>query len=263
MTDTPRPCILLVDNDELLLNGLIRMLRPTRRRVLTATTAEAAGTLLADNEVGVIVCEPRDTRLAAFLVEARQRHPAVVRVILTGYAGMSSVIKAVNEAHPFKLLTKPWFDEELLATVKLAFEQYAVNRKRDRLIAEYDGIRINTESLHAYHVLGALSHSTPPAMNAEAINDLPVGALLVKDGAITLLNPVAQRLLGALGLPLPEIGTTVAGLPAALATLIAAALAAPRGQRQSQRDPSEQRLDYFVQEISAGTLIAFAPPPLS
>lgn len=263
MTDAPRPCVLLVDNDELLLNGLIRLLRPTRRRVLTASTAEAAGTLLADNEVGVIVCEPHDTRLAAFLVEARQHHPAIVRVILTGYARMTSVIKAVNEAQPFKLLTKPWFDEELLATIRLAFEQYAVNRKRDRLIAEYDGIRANTESVHAFHVLGALNHATPPEMNTEAINDLPVGALLVKDGAITLINPMARRLLGALGLPLPETGSTVAGLPAALATLVSTALAAARGQRQSHRSAADGRLDYFVQEIAAGTLIAFAPPPLS
>lgn len=34
-------------------------------------------------------------------------HPCVVRVILTGYSDMTSVVKAINEANPFKLLTKP------------------------------------------------------------------------------------------------------------------------------------------------------------
>lgn len=263
MTDAPRPCVLLVDYDQLLLNGLVRLLRPTRRRVLTASTAEAASALLTGNEVGVIVCEPRDPELSTFLIEAREHHPAVVRIILTGYARMDSVITAVNEAHPFKLLTKPWLDDELQATVKLAFEQYALNRKRDRLIEEYAGIRGNAEQAHAFHVLGALLHSTHPAMTAEAINDLPVGALLLKDDALALLNPTAQRFLAARGLPAPAIGCAVADLPAALSALLATALAARRGQRLSLRGPDDLRLDYFVQEIKAGMLIAFAPRPLS
>lgn len=263
MTETPRPCILLVDDDQLLLNGLVRLLRPTRRHVFTASTAETAGALLTGNEVGVIVCEPRDSSLATFLVEAREHHPSVVRVILTGYAHMDSVIKTVNEAHPFKLLSKPWLDEELLATVKLAFEQYAVNRKRDRLIEEYAGIRSHAERAHAFHVLGALLHSAHPAMNADAINDLPVGALLLKDDALAQLNPTAQRFLAARGLAIPAIGSAMADLPEALATLLTTALAAPCGQRLSLRGPDNLRLDYFVQEINAGTLIAFAPAPLT
>lgn len=259
MTDAPR--ILLVDDDQLLLNGLIRLLRPTRRRVLTASTAEAAGALLTSHEVGVIVCEPRDTGLAAFLIEARRHHPGVVRIILTGYAGMNSVIQAVNEAHPFKLLMKPWLDDELRATIKLAFEQYAVNRKRDRLIEEYAGIRSNAERAHTLHVLGALLHSTHPAMTADAINDMPVGALLLKNDVLVLLNPTAQRFLAARGLPTPAIGCAVADLPVALTALLTNVIAAPRKQRLSLRDTGDMRIDYFVQEINAGTLIAFAPTP--
>lgn len=266
MTDAPRPAVLLVDEDALLLSGLVRLLRPIRRPVLVASSAEEAGARLSGGEVGVIVCEPRDARLAAFLIEARQRQPAIVRLILTGYPDIGSVVKAVNEAHPFKLLTKPWCDEELLATVKLAFEQYGVNRKRERLIDEYTGIRANTESAHAYHLLGALAHATHPDMNAEAIHDLPVGALLVKDGAllvkdgaVALANPAARRFLQSLGLPAPPAGSAVADLPTALAALVAGALAAPRRQRTGHRLAGERQLDYLVQDIAAGTLIAFAP----
>lgn len=263
MTDAPRPSVLLVDDDQLLLNGIVRLLRQTRRSVLTASSAEAAGALLTGNEVGVIVCEPRAPQHAAFLIEAREHHPAVVRIILTGYAGMNSVIQAVNEAHPFKLLTKPWHDDELRATIKLAFEQYAVNCKRDRLIDDYRVIRSNAERAHAFHVLGALLHSAHLAMNADAINDMPVGALLLKDDAMVLLNPSAQRFLAARGLPIPAIGCAVADLPVALTALLSTALAAPRGQRLSLRAPDDLRLDYFVKAIDTGTLIAFAPAPLT
>lgn len=261
MTDKPRAAILLVDDDELLLNAIGRVLRSLRRPILTAPQAERAGALLAENEVGVIVCEPRDLRLAAFLIEARARQPATVRVILTGYPDMTSVVKAVNEANPFKLLLKPWLDEEIVATVKLAFEQYAVNIKRDRLIDEYAGIRANAERAHAFHVLDALLHSVHPDMNADAVRDLPVGALLLKDGAVALVNPAARRFCAAVRLPVPAAGDGVADLPAPLAAPVAAALATPRRQRASLRLPDGERLDYFVLEIALGTLIAFAPAP--
>lgn len=261
MSDTPRAYVLLVDDDESLLHGIIRVLRPTRRPVLTASTAEAAGALLSRHEVGVIVGEPRDARFAAFFIEARERYPSVVRVILTGYPDMSSVLKVVNQASPFKLLTKPWFDDELVATVKLAFEQYALNRKRDRLIDDYAGIRAYAERSHAFHVLGALEHSAHPDMNAEAIHDLPVGTLLLREGVVALVNPAAQRFLVALGLPVPAAGVAVATLPTLVAELVAAALAAPRGRRLRHRISGHGQLDYVVLEIAAGALIAFTPAP--
>jgi hypothetical protein len=182
-------------------------------------------------------------------------------VILTGYPDMSSVLKAVNEAHPFKLLTKPWLDGELLATVKLAFEQYTVNRKRDRLIAEYASIRAHAERGHVVHVLAALAHSAHSDMNAEAIHDLPVGTLLLQNGAVSLVNSTAQRILVTLGLSTLTAGVAVTELPAVLAALVADAFMAPRRQRMRHRLSGHGRLDYVVLEITAGTLIAFAPAP--
>ncbi|WP_296449384.1 hypothetical protein [Rhodoferax sp. UBA5149] len=261
MSDTPRAHVLLVDDDPLLQSAVVRVLRPTRRPVLTASTAEEASVLLNRQEVGVIVGEPRDARLAAFFIEARERHPSIVRVILTGYPDMNSVLKAVNEAHPFKLLTKPWLDAELVATVKLAFEQYTLNRKRDRLIDDYASIRAHSEHGHAVHVLTALAHSAHSDMNAEAIHDLPVGTLLVREGAVALVNPAAQRFLAALGLVAPTAGVAVADLSAVLGALVADAFIAPRRQRMRHRIAGHGRLDYVVLEIAAGTLIAFAPAP--
>lgn len=259
MTDVPCPHILLVDDDENLLSAVRRELRPVRRPLLLASNAEQAAALIAEREVGVVVCEPRDADLAAFLISVRKLHPATVRLILTGYPDMTSVMWAVNEAHPFKLLTKPWFGEELLATVRLAFEQYAVNRKRDRLIDEYASIRSNAERAHAFHVLDALMNSVHPGINAEAVKGLPVGALLVKDGTMAVVNAAAQRFFSALGLPALAAGSSVAGLPPIVAGLVGVASEAPRRERRSWRIPGNGRIDYFALEVDTGTLIAFAP----
>lgn len=257
----PRAHVLLVDDDESLLHSIVRALRPIRRPVLIASTAAAAGELLSANEVGVIVGEPRDPRLAGFFIEARERQPSVVRVILTGYPDMGSVLNTVNQAHPFKLLTKPWLDVELVATVRLAFEQYALNRRRDRLIDEYAGIRALAERSHAFHVLGALTHSTHPDINAEAIHDLPVGTLLLRDGLVALVNPAAQRFLAHLGLPVPAAGVAVDALPKSLAGLVAGVVDAPHGRRLKVLISGHGQLDYVVLAIASGALLAFVPVP--
>ncbi len=76
---------------------------------------------------------------------------------------------------------------------------------------------------------------------------------------MALVNPAAQRFLAALGLLAPAAGTAVAALPPALCALVAGALAMPRRQRMNYRLPGDLQLDYLVQDIAAGTLIAFAP----
>lgn len=258
MTDTSQHAVLLVDDDALLLKALSRVLRPTHHPIFSATGAAEAQDLLSQHEVGVILCEPRDQRLASFLIEAREHRPEVVRMILTGYPDLSSVLKAVNQAHPFKLLAKPWLDEELIASVNLALEQYAINRKRTQLITEYSGIRATAERSHAYNMLDAVLHSAHHEMSHAAILNLPVGALLLQDGAPTLINSTAQHLLAANGLAVPQ---AAGSLPEALPDGMAAALAAPRRQRSRQRIPGGPAIDYVALEIKAGTLLIFAPVP--
>lgn len=261
MSNATQPGILLVDDDQSLLNALVRVLRRSRRSVYTATAAALARAQLAEHEIGVVICEPRISSLAAFLIEARTSHPNVARVILTGYPDMSSVLKAVNNAYPFKMLTKPWLDEELVAIIDLAFEQYALNCRRDRLIDEYAGIRANAECAHAFHALAALMHTVHPALSDAALADLPVGALLVADGKVTRINPAAQRFITVLGLPPPVLEGIVDEQPAALVALLGAALVAPRRERVAYRIADGGRLDYFAADTDAGTLIVFAPMP--
>ena len=174
---------------------------------------------------------------------------------------MTSVMKAINKVHPFTILTKPWLDEELVATVELAFEQYAINRKRDRLIDEYNNIRTNAETFHAIHVLNALKFSVHPDMNFQAIQDFSVGALLLaEDGAIQI-NAAARRFLATHGWLALGTVNAVADLPAVLSALVGAAQDAPCGQRLKHCSSDGQQFDYIVHDIVAGTLIAFALRP--
>lgn len=257
MSETSQASILLLDDDIELLSALKRLLRPLRHPLLVTTQVEDAEAFLRQHEIAVIVCEPRDLRSSQFLIDSRERFPSMVRLVLTGYPDLNSVLRAVNQANPFKLLIKPWLNEELVETVKLALLQYALNRQRDCLIEEYSDIRDNAERSHAFNVLNALIHSIHNDMTAKAIEQLPVCALLCKDGEVQSSNALASQFLHDMH------NTAKRNQPTLIQSeLLKEALIAPRRQRLQKRISDHEILAYVVFDLLIGTLIIFALEPV-
>ena len=67
------------------------------------------------------------------LQSIRERHPNVVRMMLTGYTEMNVAVEAINRGEIFRLITKPWNDEELKATLRQAFDHYDLKNEIRRL----------------------------------------------------------------------------------------------------------------------------------
>ncbi len=67
------------------------------------------------------------------LQAVRDRWPDVVRMMLTGYTEMNVAVDAINRGEIYRLITKPWNDEELKATIRQAFDHYDLKREIKRL----------------------------------------------------------------------------------------------------------------------------------
>jgi len=119
-------CLLLVDDEPDIINALKRVFREENYRILSAGSGEEALKVLEKNEVQVIISDHRMPGMsgAEFLGAVKERHPATIRIMLTGYADIASVMGAINTGAVYKFITKPWNDEDLRITVSLAFEQY-------------------------------------------------------------------------------------------------------------------------------------------
>ena len=59
-----------------------------------------------------------------FVSEVRRRHPATVRIILTGFSDMDAIIQAINDGHVYAYITKPWEPDELKQVMKRAVDHY-------------------------------------------------------------------------------------------------------------------------------------------
>lgn len=127
--------LLLVDDDPHILSSLQRLLVDEGYHLLTATDAGQGLDLLAAHRVQVIIADQRMPGMSGveFLSRAKKIYPDTVRMVLSGYAELETVVEAVNEGALYKFLTKPWKDEVLRAQIADAFLYYeAIIRPRYR-----------------------------------------------------------------------------------------------------------------------------------
>jgi HD-like signal output (HDOD) protein len=117
--ETMKLRILFVDDDPNVLSGLRRMLRSMRDQWDTAFANSGAEALdfLEHQEVDVVVSDMRmpDMDGAQLLHAVKDRHPHVIRIILSGQSERYKVIETVRLAHQY--LSKPCDDETLKATI--------------------------------------------------------------------------------------------------------------------------------------------------
>lgn len=110
------PVVLCVDDEANVLASLARFLRRLGCHPLIADGAEQALELLRDCHVQVLITDEAMPGMCGveLLRKAKTIQPDCVRIMLTGHVGEQDVVlAAVNEGEVFRLLPKPWLDDEL------------------------------------------------------------------------------------------------------------------------------------------------------
>ena len=124
--ETEDRALLLVDCDPNILSSLSRTLRGQGYRILTASGGEEALNVLANNQVQVILSEqimPTMTGANFFSITTKL-YPDTMRIILTGYTELQSVLDAINSGEIYRFLTKPWDDALIRQNILEAFRRY-------------------------------------------------------------------------------------------------------------------------------------------
>jgi putative nucleotidyltransferase with HDIG domain len=127
--------ILFVDDEVNILKALRRLTRHEPWTVLCASRGVEALETLDHSPAQVVVSDQRMPEMSGvdLLQAVRDRHPDVVRMMLTGYTEMNVAVDAINRGEIYRLITKPWNDEELKATIRQAFDHYDLKREIKRL----------------------------------------------------------------------------------------------------------------------------------
>jgi DNA-binding NtrC family response regulator len=134
--------ILIVDDEAANLRALERLFRK-EHEVLTAMSAVEALATLQTHDVALLISDQRMPEMAGLelLTRTVALRPHMVRILLTGYTDVSSLIEAINCGHVYKYVTKPWKNEELVITVSRALQHYETMKSTHNLGMENERLR--------------------------------------------------------------------------------------------------------------------------
>ncbi|MGQ3017834.1 response regulator [Phenylobacterium sp.] len=126
---SPRPLILLVDDEPDILVALEDLFEDSFRVLAAHGGAEALEVLAREPDVAVIISDQRMPEMTGdvFLSRARGVSEAEA-ILLTGYADLSSVTAALNKGGIVGYAAKPWDPEALRSMVMAAAERHHLRR---------------------------------------------------------------------------------------------------------------------------------------
>jgi len=131
------PTILCVDDEPNILSSLRRLFRTKGYAVKTADSGQAGLQILEQEHIDLVISDMRMPEMdgAKFLEHVRARWPETVRLLLTGYADVASIIDAINRGEIYRYITKPWDDNDIVLLVQHALERKALEQEKARLEA--------------------------------------------------------------------------------------------------------------------------------
>ncbi|HEU4732468.1 MAG TPA: response regulator, partial [Kofleriaceae bacterium] len=92
--------------------------------VVTAQSAAEALELLDHHDVAVIVSDMRMPSMTGdeLLRIVKERYPQVIRMVVTAYADVEPILRAINEGLVARYIVKPWIRTELVQVLRWAIE---------------------------------------------------------------------------------------------------------------------------------------------
>ncbi|WP_373520182.1 hybrid sensor histidine kinase/response regulator [Aquiflexum sp.] len=135
---TNKIIVLYIDDEDNNLNSFKASLR-REFKVVTALTAEEGLTIAASEEIHVVIADQRMPGLSGveFFEKLMKINPDPIRILLTGYSDIASVIDAINKGEVYRFIDKPWNIDQVTVAIRNAAEIYFTRKdlkdKNERL----------------------------------------------------------------------------------------------------------------------------------
>jgi len=184
--------ILIVDDEP----EILRTFEFNYRRdftILTAGDADAALAILRDTDVALVVADQRMPGRSGIdmLADVRALRPEALRIILTGYTDMETLVRGVNEGQIYRYVTKPWDRAELRVVLRQAIDTFVLARANrsaaERVRADNERLqdenrylrRREAETTGAHGIIGTSAAMSRVFELIERVRNAPTPVLLL------------------------------------------------------------------------------------
>jgi FixJ family two-component response regulator len=186
-----RPRILVVDDEEAILETMTFTFEDDYEVITSSSARDGLALLEREGPVSVVISDQRMPEMTGveFLSRVFALHPTTVRIILTGFADMDAIIRAINDGHVYAYITKPWEPDQLKQVVRRAVDHHALAVENERLVGDLRASNLFLEAV---------------------MDELDTGALAIDAGGVVrAANRLAREYLGlrgdARGRPLDQV----------------------------------------------------------
>jgi C4-dicarboxylate-specific signal transduction histidine kinase len=136
-TEKSKPNILYLDDEQ---NNLTAFQATFRRyyTIYTALTAAQAIEIIKTYPIEVILTDQRMPEMTGvkFLEKVREIDPYPIRIIMSAYTDVESIIQSINTGKVFYFITKPWNENDIKQILDGAIKIFQLDKKNRSLISQ-------------------------------------------------------------------------------------------------------------------------------
>lgn len=150
--------ILYVDDEQ---DNLMAFRAVFRRhfKVHVAQSGQEALQFLNQQAIDLIISDQRMPKMTGveLLEKVRDRFPAIIRMVLTGYSDQQAIIDAINKGKIYHYITKPWDADELKFIMENALETYTLKKRNKVLEEDKARLQLQNERMEKENILSQFS----------------------------------------------------------------------------------------------------------
>jgi two-component system, sensor histidine kinase and response regulator len=126
--------ILYVDDEEKNLSSFKAVFRKDYK-IYIATSAQEGIDIIEREPIHLVISDQRMPNMSGteFLEKISEKHPDIIRIIITGYSDFDAIINSINRAKVYQYVSKPWKKEDFKQVIDSAWEMYALRQENRNL----------------------------------------------------------------------------------------------------------------------------------
>ncbi len=132
--------VLFLDDEQMLLDSIKRTLYKEPYEVKISNNGNDALKIVKEIHPSVIVTDMNlpDMNGIEFLDKAQLYCRDSIYMVLSAYSDIDNIMKAVNEKHIWRYITKPWYKEDLKLALQNAIEMYNNRQENKELLSKLE-----------------------------------------------------------------------------------------------------------------------------